>query len=71
MILAVDGLAITTPEAWHRLRDVKPGEMLRFTLRNDGATRDETVRAVSRCVSAPARPPALRIIIVRRKRGSV
>ena len=71
MILAVDGIAITTPEAWHRLRDVKPGEVLRFTVRNDGATRDETIRTASRCVPAPARPPAPRIIIVRRKRGSV
>lgn len=71
MILAVDGIAITTPEAWHKLRDVKPGEMLRFTVRNDGTTRDEIIRATARCVPASARPPAPRIIIVRRKRGSV
>ena len=71
MILAVDGIAITTPEAWHRLRDVKPGEMLRFTVRNDGATRDAIIRAAARCVPVPAHPPAPRIIIVRRKSGSV
>jgi C-terminal processing protease CtpA/Prc len=71
MILAVNGIAITTPEAWHRLRDVKPGEMLRFTVRNDGATRDAIIRVAARCLPVPARPPAPRIIIVRRKRGSV
>jgi hypothetical protein len=63
ILLAVDGIAITTPEAWHRLRDVKPGEMLRFTVSLDGATRDETIRASGRCVPAPAP----RIILVRRK----
>ena len=63
MLLAVDGFAITTPEAWHRLRDVKPGEMLRFTVGQYGATREETIRVSGRCVPLPAQ----RIILVRRK----
>ncbi|MBZ5504733.1 MAG: hypothetical protein LAO78_04510 [Acidobacteriia bacterium] len=63
MLLAVDGLAITSPEAWRRLRDAKPGEILRFTVSNDEKTRDETIRASGRCVPLPAQ----RIIIVRRK----
>jgi PDZ domain len=71
MILAVDGITITTPEAWRRLRDVKPGETVRFTVRNDGETRDAIIRAATRCIPVPARPPAPRIIIVRRARGSV
>jgi hypothetical protein len=67
MLLAVDGLTITTPEAWHRLRDAKPGESLRFRVRNEGTLREETIIASSRCVAAP-RP---RIVIVRRKGGRV
>ncbi len=66
MLLAVEGIDITTPEAWHRLRDVKPGEMLRFTVRNDGVTREETIRVAARCMPA-LRPPETRIIVVRHK----
>lgn len=68
MLLAVDGVAITTPDAWHRLRDVKPGESLRFTVSNEGTIREETIVASSRCLPAP-RPP--RIIVLRRKGGRV
>lgn len=65
MLLAIDGLAITTPEAWHRLRDVKPSESVRFTVRNEGTIREETIVASSRCLPAP-RPR-----VVRRKGGRV
>ena len=68
MLLAVDGLDITTPDAWHRLRDAKSGEPLRFTVSNDGVTRDETIRVATRCMPA-AQQPETRIIIIRRKPG--
>ena len=69
MLLAVDGLAITTPEAWHRLRDAKAGESVRFTVSNSGETREETIRASGRCIAGP--PPAQRVIIIRRKPASM
>jgi hypothetical protein len=73
-LLAVDGLAITTPEAWRRMRDIKPGELVHFTVRGDaaggeGATREETIQAAGRCVPVP--PPARRIVVLRRKQGSI
>lgn len=67
MLLAVDGLAITTPEAWHRLRDVKPGENVRFTVRNEGTIREEIIFVSSRCLAAPEP----RIVVIRRKGGRV
>src|SRR5215831_13922749 len=65
LLVAVDGFAITTPEAWHRLRDVKPGEEVRFTASNGGVTRDETIRVSCRCVAGPSPAPAPRIIVLR------
>src|SRR5262245_16374830 len=35
-IVSVDGAAITKPEAWHRLRDARPGDTVRFGVRRDG-----------------------------------
>ncbi|HEY2171687.1 MAG TPA: PDZ domain-containing protein [Candidatus Angelobacter sp.] len=70
LLLAVDGLSIITPEAWHRLRDAKSGDALRFTVSNEGTTRDETIRVASRCLPLPA-PAHPRIIMMRRRRGSI
>ena len=64
-LVAVDGAAITTPEAWQKLRDAKPGQSMLFTVRNGGGTREESIRASGRCI-----PVALpRIIVVRRSPG--
>jgi len=67
-LMAVDGFAITTPEAWHRLRDVKPGEQVHFKVRNEDGERDETVRAAARCLPISPKP---KVIIVRRKRATL
>lgn len=71
LLLAVDGLSIITPEAWHRLRNAKSGDALRFTVSNEGATRDETILVASRCLPLPAQPRSPRIIVIRRGRGSI
>jgi hypothetical protein len=65
LLIAVDGAAITTPEAWHKLRDAKPGQSVHFTVRNDGGTREESIRASGRCI--PVAPAG--IIVVRRRPG--
>jgi hypothetical protein len=71
LLLAVDGFSIITPEAWHRLRDAKSGDALRFTVSNEGATRDETIRVAIRCLPLPAQPRSPRIIVMRRRGGSI
>ncbi|SRR6266849_2907549 len=68
-LVAVDGLAITTVEAWHRLRDAKAGETLVFTVRNEGVKRDESIRVATRCGPAPSRERPPRIIV--RRKGAV
>jgi hypothetical protein len=55
VLLAVDGLAITTPDAWHRMRDVAPGTALRFSVRRGADTATATVTPSARC-AAPSDP---------------
>lgn len=55
VLLAVDGLEITTPAAWHRMRDVAPGEGLRFSVRRGTDTATSTVVPSTRC-AAPSDP---------------
>jgi hypothetical protein len=52
VLLAVDGLAITTPAAWHRMRDVSPGDSLRFSVRRAADTTVATVIPSARCAAA-------------------
>ena len=55
VLLSVDGLGITTPAAWHRMRDVAPGDSLRFSVRRGADTTSATVTPSSRC-AAPSDP---------------
>jgi len=65
ILLAVDGLGITTPAAWHRLRDVAPGDSVRFSVRRGAAdTAMATVIPSARC-AAPSDPRIPRIDRVR------
>ena len=59
VLLSVDGLGITTPEAWHRMRDVAPGQALRFSVRRGTDTATATVTPSARC-AAPSDPRILR-----------
>lgn len=55
VLIAVDGLEITTPAAWHRMRDVEPGDALRFSVRRGADTATATVTPATRC-AAPSDP---------------
>jgi hypothetical protein len=59
-LLAVDGLAITTPAAWHRLRDAAPGDSVRFSVRRGADTALATVVPSARC-AAPSDPRIRRV----------
>lgn len=65
-LVSVDGMAITTPVAWHRLRDAWPGDSLRFGVRRDGREMSATVIAGARCGQAMDRGPATAYGIPRR-----
>src|SRR5215471_18448510 len=60
VVVAVDGLAITTPAAWHRMRDASPGDSLRFTVRRGSDTTSATVIPSARC-AAPSDPRISRL----------
>jgi hypothetical protein len=60
VLLAVDGLGITTPAAWHRMRDVRPGEAVRFSVRRGADTVMATVAPSERC-AAPSDPRIPRV----------
>ena len=49
-LLAVEGDAITTPAAWHRMRDAEPGRAIHFLLRRRGDTTTATIIPSTRCV---------------------
>jgi hypothetical protein len=50
VLLAVDGAAITTAAAWHRLRDARAGEHVRFRMERGRDTVETTVVATEHCV---------------------
>jgi len=52
-LLAVDGRAITTPAAWHQLRDAEPGRAIHFSLRRHGDTTTAEIVPATRCVPNP------------------
>ena len=60
VLLSVDGLGITTPDAWHRMRDVAPGDSLRFSVRRGADTATATVIPSTRC-AAPSDPRISRL----------
>jgi hypothetical protein len=60
VVVAVDGLAITTPAAWHRMRDASPGDSLRFSVRRGSDTTSATVIPSARC-AAPSDPRISRL----------
>jgi len=49
-LLAVDGHAITTPTAWHQMRDAEPGRAIHFFLRRHGDTTTATIVPIAHCV---------------------
>jgi hypothetical protein len=50
VLLAVDGEAITTAAAWHRLRDARAGEHVRFRMERGRDTVETTIVASEHCV---------------------
>ena len=68
-LVSVDGMPITTPGAWRRLRDALPGDSLHFGLRRDGRDVATTIVAGARCANASDRAPRPEMI-VRRQPGS-
>jgi hypothetical protein len=50
VLLAVDGEAITTAVAWHRLRDARAGEHVRFRMERGRDTVETTIVASEHCV---------------------
>jgi hypothetical protein len=69
-LVAVEGSAITTPAAWHQLRDAEPGRAIHVTLRRAGDTTTTTIVPSTRCVPEP---PSVRAFSDRgaRQRGQV
>jgi hypothetical protein len=68
VLLAVDGLSITTPAAWHRMRDVAPGDSVRFSVRRGLDTAAATIIPSARCAapSDPRIPHFDRVVDLRR-----
>ena len=60
-LLAVDGYAITTPAAWHQMRDAEPGRAIHFFLRRRGDTTTATIVPSTRCVPEPPSQRAYRV----------
>jgi len=50
VLLAVDGEPITTPAAWHRLRDARAGEHVRFRVDRGPDTVETTIVTAEHCV---------------------
>ncbi len=66
VLVAVNGLLITTREAGLRLATLKPGEAVRLTIRRNGQERQVTIVPGSRCPpEAPVAPEAPAVTIVR------
>lgn len=53
-LVSVDGAAITTPIAWHRLRDARAGDTLRLGVRRDGAVVETSIITSMRCSESSA-----------------
>jgi hypothetical protein len=73
-IVSVDGALITSDVAWHRLRDARAGDTLRFVLRREGALVQTSIVAASRCFegeSPAGRLPAISPVPVRDSAGRV
>ena len=49
MLVSVDGAALTTPTAWHRLRDARAGDTVRLGVRREGALVETSIIASTRC----------------------
>lgn len=66
-IVAVNGQAITTEDAWHTLRDATPGSPLDFTVRRDGQLVSARVTPAATCGTPrnDRRAPGGLIVIVR------
>jgi predicted metalloprotease with PDZ domain len=47
-LVSVDGAAITTPAAWHRLRDARAGDTVRLGVRREGALVETSIVASMR-----------------------
>jgi S1-C subfamily serine protease len=56
VLVAVDGLSITTPEGGHRLANLAPGQAIALSIRRDGEAREVKVTAGSQCDLRPAGP---------------
>jgi hypothetical protein len=69
ILVAVDGLDITTPAAWRRMRDVSPGEAVRFSVRRGTDTVTASVTPSERC-AAPSDPRIARVDPYRGQRGA-
>jgi hypothetical protein len=59
-LVAVEGHAITTPAAWHQLRDAEPGRPIHFSLLRRGDTTTATIVPSTRCVPQPPSQRAYR-----------
>ena len=68
VLLGVDGAAILSQEAWQKLRDAKPGQLLKFTVERGRDTAETSVVASTRCAPRSARSAAYVIIIPVTKR---
>ena len=60
-LLAVEGHAVTTPAAWHQMRDAEPGRAIHFLLRHRGDTATATIVPSTRCVPEPPSQRANRV----------
>lgn len=56
VVVAVDGLLITTEEGGRRLARIVPGQVVALTVRRGGEERKVTIRAGSKCDLRPAGP---------------
>ncbi len=69
VLLAVDGEAITTAAAWHRLRDARAGEHVRFRMARGRDTVETTIVTAQHCVPVIAGAPSSDVRSFRRDRS--
>jgi PDZ domain len=58
VIVAVDGMLITTEQAGRRFGAIRAGDSVRLSVRRNGRVRDVTIRAGERCFVGPQAPRA-------------
>jgi hypothetical protein len=56
VLVAIDGLLITTDEGGHRLANLRPAERVTLRIRRDGELRDVVITPSARCEQRPTGP---------------